>query len=67
MLFVEVAWGSSVVDAEKKVASREGVVRRSSARLQRDWCGEEGRVEDGCCSKRCGATREVRQVARRQV
>ena len=46
MLFVEVAWGSSVVDAEKKAVSREGVVRRSSARLQRDWCEEEGRVED---------------------
>jgi hypothetical protein len=42
--------GFSVVDAEKKAASREGFVRRSSARLQRDWYGEEGRVEDGCCS-----------------
>ena len=39
-----------MVGAERKVASREGVVRRSSARLQRDWRGKEGRVEDGCCS-----------------
>jgi hypothetical protein len=40
----------SVVGAERKVASREGVVRRSSARLQRDWREEEGRVENECYS-----------------